>query len=492
MTAVPSYPGFLKTKEGEAAGGALHCPVSWHAIHSPDLIFSLGPDGRRVSYLELEGLIGDVSRRMESHRAEILGLLGWNSVSLAAAVLAGLRTGKSTFLMSPRHPSEQVQRYLDSVGADRFELTGVGGDPKAAANQAFLSSASTMMLTSGSTGTPKIARHSARSHLASAESVNEILKTSPGDNWMWSLPAFHIGGLAILWRVIVAGACIQIVDRDRGLGEQIREAPPTIMSVVPTQLRRLIDTNLKCPEELRNVIVGGARISPRLIEHALDLGYPVRTTFGMTETSSMISLSEIWSADQLQSPASDGVPATPSVHSPLSQLVHAGRLFPCVEAKTDEHDILRVKGPLVFEGYVDESRPATEWWKTQDRVSISDDGVVVPLSRVDDMIISGGENIDPTEIENALGRIPSVRSSRVLGIEDARFGERPVAFVDVDGELPSNDWFKGRLSRILPSHSIPDHFISFPERNEGGLKQTKDQLRARAIIQIATTEKNTP
>jgi len=436
-----------------------------------------------MTYRDLEKRIQGTVQRFSNVAAsgdsdEVLAIQEWNSVDLAVAILASFRSGRALLLLSPRLSKEQVQPVVDSQDASLISsasLVGRDSSGKALGELSSLNQSESLMLTSGSTGAPKVAGHSASNHVSSAMAANSILKLRSSDRCLWSLPAFHIGGMAILWRAFIAGSSLQIVERGDELAQVFEKAPPTIMSLVPTQLRELVDQKVLSPPSVRTVIVGGAPILPKLLSRALALGYPIRTTFGMTETSSMISLSDVWNEVSIPSP------------------VHAGMVLPRVEIRTSADGRLGVRGDMVFRGYRDPASASIakqdDWWLTQDRVSFTPEGCLLPESRVDAMIISGGENIDPAEIEHVMNALPGVESTRVVGIPDTRYGSRPVAFVEMSSHmLPSEEWFKTSLASLLAGPSIPNRFYSMP-RAKGDLKYSKRELAELAIkLQSSSNE----
>ncbi len=452
------------------------CPISWQAIHNPDRKAVANADGLDLTFAELDHLVEQRTDLHSKFESSVVPLRSWNTAGLIADIFGALRAARSPFVISPRWPDARYDDLIALVSHEKTPAAQPLETTKAVVLQGY-----TLVLTSGSTGSPKIACHTPGNHLSSAIAVNNILKPGAGDRWLWSLPAFHIGGLAILWRSFVAGSTVQLVSRDRSMAQQLLVAPPTLISLVPTQLYDLVNEGLRCPAAVRDVIVGGARLNADLLANAIELGYPIRTTYGMTETSSMISLSNRWNAGS----GASGV-------SGASKIVHAGSLLGGVETRTDDEGVLEVRGPIVFRGYTGSERNPGDWMLTGDTVRATAEGNLEIGERADGMILSGGENIDPHEVAAALSSLEGVTSAVVVGVPHERFGERPVAFVQMSGELPAKDWFESELAALLPKYCIPDHFLSLGPVPPEALKPSRAELKENALRIVATLKDPLP
>lgn len=457
----------------------IRCPVAEWAEWRGDLPAFILPH-REVSFEELDFSIRLQRRQLEDYSGQAIGLQEWNSPELVHTLFAAWRLRCLTLLLNPRLPQNRAEEIVASVEADLIS-SARGRDGTQPAEPTFLrendilrpvepsfldpAAAATGMLTSGTTGNPRLIIHSIGNHVASAQSCASRLELGPGSDWLWSLSSFHVGGLAILWRCFLNGAAVRFMPRERSLAEQIQVAPPTIMSVVPTQLGDLVAAGVPCPTRIKDVIVGGAPTSKALLEAALDLGYPVRTTYGMTETSSMVTLSERWEK---------------------GSVLHAGRPLEGVDIELDEQGRITVSAPSVRIGeHVDGSfipYDAGAGYQTQDRGAFTPDGELQILSRMDDVVITGGENVSLTAIEEAILRLPGVVSCRVVAIAHPRYGERPVAFVTLKNRAELSveviDALKSGLAGTLPSFAVPERVLPLPDLVEGALKITRDQLVA--------------
>ncbi|NQV72610.1 AMP-binding protein [bacterium] len=360
--------------------------------------------------------------------------------------------------MSPRIPVEVARSLAEEADAHWYSPTTLNSEilGKAVPPELELNSPATAVLTSGSSGQPTLVVHSIGNHVASARAVQARLLLQPTDVWSLSLPCFHVGGLAILWRCFLHGASVRILSEGQTVEQLLARTPPTILSLVPTQLQDLVSAGLKCPATVRDVIVGGAPISTSLLSAAHSLGYPVRTSYGLTETSSMVCLSDRWNA------------------SP-----HAGTPLPGVEVSLDGQGHLLVKSDSVCIGHlvggIFAPNTATPF-KTEDLATISTEGQLTILSRADEVIISGGENISLNEIRIALQGLKGVQECRVVSVAHHRYGQRPVAFVQAGPNTFDEEAFKQGLAAVLPSISIPDRILPMPRPEPDALKVTRSQL----------------
>lgn len=321
----------------------------------------------------------------------------------------------------------------------------------------------TIVHTSGSTGTPKAALHTWANHLYSAKGANANMPLRPGDRWLLSLPLYHVGGLAILVRCALAGAAVQVPAPDTPIETALR-AGATHVSMVATQYRRVLRAADGPPPAMRAVILGGGPIPDAPLRAGVEQGWPLHTSYGCTEMASQVT-------------------TTPTGAS-LDTLRTAGRRLPHRRLRIDDGHIL-VGGPSLFAGYVtpdglDDPRVDGGWHPTGDRGRLDAEGRLHVEGRLDRMFVSGGENIQPEEIEAALQRIDGVERAVVVAVPNPEFGRRPVAFVQRAGGV-TNDALRAALRETLPGFKIPDAFHSLTEQVGGnGLKIDRARLEKRA------------
>ena len=299
---------------------------------------------------------------------------------------------------------------------------------------------STIIFTSGSSGFPKAVVHTLANHFFSALGANKIMPLKPGDRWLMSLPLFHVGGLAILFRSLLSGSSIVIPAIKKTLIQNIEENQITHLSLVPTQLQRLLKTGKgrNSLHKLKLILLGGSAIPESLMEHSSKLGLKLRTTYGSTEMASQV--------------------ATSSPVKTKKGWLAAGEVLPFREVRISPQNQIELRGKTLFCGYLSESglnQPFDNqgWFSSGDtgylikknnetnlqkidlenktkspQLAEKNDYLIV-TGRKDSMFISGGENIHPEEIELSLLQFPAIERAAVVAVKDPEFGQRPVAFV---------------------------------------------------------------
>jgi O-succinylbenzoic acid--CoA ligase len=450
----------------------LHAAAERHpdapALIAPDLVYSYAQLDRSASvwseYLAAQKVVfGARVAIIESNRVDSLPLL-W----------ALFRLGATAVLIDPRNPPDTVAAMLKRSGAsqravfaDSPHIRGLAfselalpsmmtGPGAATANAAIdLDQPATIMFTSGSSGVPKAVLHSVGNHYYNALGSNENIAVGPQDRWLLSLPLFHVGGLAILFRCALAGAAVVLADPGDNLAALAVEYGVSHLSLVPTQLQRVLHHEAALPilrSQLKAILLGGAPASSTLITRAVDAGLPVFTSYGSTEMASQVATGQ------------PGDPLRPKLlaHRELSL--------------ADDGEIL-VRGATLFKGYltakgIDQSLDSYGWFHTGDVGRIEPDGSLTVLGRKDNMFISGGENVHPEALERALEQIDGILQAMVVPADDPEFGRRPVAFVLYDydwmledaEEYPvSEDTIRLELEKALPRFMLPVAIYPWPE-----------------------------
>ncbi|MEO2078455.1 MAG: o-succinylbenzoate--CoA ligase [Bacillus sp. (in: firmicutes)] len=326
-----------------------------------------------------------------------------------------------------------------------------------------LSDTCTIMYTSGTTGHPKGVMQTFGNHWWSSVGSALNLGFMEADCWLCAVPLFHISGYSILMRSVIYGMPIVLhenFDVERTL-EDITTKKVTIMSVVGTMLTKIIDTleESRLPSHFRCMLLGGGPAPLPLLQACLKKDIPVFQTYGMTESSSQIvTLSPEYSLAKLGSAGKPLFPAQLQIRTEDERLAEPGEAGEIV-----------VKGPNVTPGYL--NRPdATKdkvrngWFYTGDIGYLDEDGFLYVIDRRSDLIISGGENIYPAEIESVLLAHPDVAEAGVTGIEDTKWGQVPVAFIVLrNAKKVEEDELRQFCLQRLAKYKVPKDFY-FTER----------------------------
>lgn len=362
-----------------------------------------------------------------------IALLGRYQQALVIAYLSALQLGCRVLVINPTFPQSKIAEICTQNEINFVvdcQNTLIDGDkllpielvtPISTVDQQaawFALCPLTLTLTSGSTGLPKAVVHTMTQHLASARGISPLLEITSQSEWLLSLPLFHVSGQGIIWRWLFNSAVLRCV------GESIYQDLPKVThtSLVPTQLQQwlsLLEEQHIADSRLKHILLGGAHIPTELTLRAQRYGINCYAGYGMTEMASTV-FAKI-------SDTSDGV----------------GYLLPEREYRL-ENDEVWVKGATLALGYWQKGqqiRPLLNsqgWFATRDKArQDSVTGELFILGRFDNMFISGGENIQPEEIEAIILKDPTVRQAFVLPIEDQKFGQRPVALLDfVEGFSP--------------------------------------------------------
>jgi O-succinylbenzoic acid--CoA ligase len=340
-----------------------------------------------------------------------------------------------------------------------------------------MSAVHSVVYTSGTTGAPKGATLTYGNHLWSAFGSVLNLGLYAEDRWLACLPLFHVGGLAILLRSVIYGTTAIVhegFDASR-VNAAIDRDGVTIISVVANMLQRMLDErgDTPYPPSLRCVLLGGGPAPEALLRRCEALRIPVVQTYGLTETASQV--------------------ATLSPEDALRKLGSAGKpLFGTEVRILDESGVERpaggegeivVRGPTVTLGYLNHPEATASairegWLHTGDIGYLDADGFLYVLDRRDDLIVSGGENIYPAEVEAALLAHPAVADAGVTGEPDERWGLKPVAFVVLGEGAATAEELISHCRARLAAYKMPAR-IEFRDglpRNAAG-KLMRSQLR---------------
>jgi O-succinylbenzoic acid--CoA ligase len=348
---------------------------------------------------------------------------------------------------------------------------------KASVSEADPHQEATIVFTSGTSALPKAVLHTYGSHYFNALGSNNNIRLGSKDRWLLSLPLYHVGGLGVLFRCLIAGAAVVVPERDEPFEQAIEQHSVTHLSVVPTQLKRML-SNPQANDLLRNlkaVLVGGGGVDEKLIREAFDTGLKLHTSYGLTEMASQVT--------------------TTSPGESLPGLLSSGKALRHREIMVSDSGEILVKGETRFEGYVTLGgleRPFDRdgWFATGDLGRIDDKGYLRVTGRKDNMFVSGGENVHPEQIEKAITGLKDVENAIVVGVPDDEFGHRPVAFIKMTGETPiDREMIVEALSKVLPRFKIPLRFIDWPKEETGAsIKPSRRKLAEMAARQMSSDQ----
>ena len=323
--------------------------------------------------------------------------------------------------------------------------------------------------TSGSTGTARGAVLTLSAVLAAAGFANQNMPLRQGDRWLVTLPFFHVSGLSILFRCAAAGACAVFPEAGSTLAQGLLAHDATHLSLVPTQLQRLLDDPeaVPCLRKMKGVLLGGAPMPESLLRRAFEAGIPLIPSYGMTETAAQCCAVP---------PGSD-----------FSLLQTSGRPLQPGSMRIDERGMIQYNGDALFQGYLQGDGSlhlplSTDgWFPTGDCGFFDEAGFLHVNGRADSMIICGGENIHPEEIEQLLCTAPGIRRVLVSGVTHAEYGTIPVAFIDPeDGAAIDEVFLRRYLAERLPRFKHPRRFLRWPDAEPGGLKASRSWFASEA------------
>ncbi|PJG59644.1 AMP-binding protein [Aeromonas cavernicola] len=446
------------------------CPVRHWAITAPDhiAIHTTSP----LSYRQLDARLNSVSQQLERYgvrRGNHLAAVVRGALEDVLLAWACVRSGVVFCPLNPAFPVTKQRELAVQLDADAF--WSAGEIPPGnwlplpldftrelpASEEAWLltpTQLSNMILTSGSSGTPKAVVHRLSHHLASARGSASLIPLDEACGWLLSLPLFHIGGYAILFRVFLAGATLVLDQRERPLKERLECQPITHASLVPTQLWRLLAAGFDpARTRLRELLLGGAAIPQPLVHRLCAMGLVPKVSYGLSEMGSQVCTA---------------VPGEAGV---------VGKPLPGREVCIKEQEIC-VRGATLFAGYyraggLELPLDGEGWFHTRDKGRFTAAGELLVEGRLDNLFISGGENIQPETIEQRLLDHPAVARALVVPIPSEEWGERPAAFIDWHNEPISCSELAAWVRAALPSFMVPDHWQPWPTLDDSFKPQRK-------------------
>lgn len=469
-------------------------------LPDPELNF-MATEKSLYDYKHLYGFAEWFSKKLQSHRIDEqhpLALLSENSEELAFVVGACFLLNIPFVSLSTNATERELQEQIDSVTpsiffTDKKNRHRTGDSPVLSISKKHLirtkfknllkftvgdqESPLGLFFTSGTTGSPKVVPVLRRQIIYGANASAENFKPDHNRYWLLCLPLNHMGGISIIIRSILYHSAIYLMDRFDPYQVQTfltENKLFQVASLVPTMLTELLDDPLfQVHMEFKAILLGGGPISLELINQSIERGGPIVSSYGMTETCAQIA------ANPMLKPS--------GVYHPKKSV---GRVFPPNEVEIRDPDtkaslpkkevgLIWLKGPQVFDGYRDQSLNTSAfdkngWFNTGDYGHLNRFNQLFIESRRTDRIVTGGENVDPIEVENALNSHPNVKESAVFGLPDPKWGEKVVALIVLKNKGIIMDELTSALKKGLQGYKIPKEIKPvehLPKSSLGKLKR---------------------
>ncbi len=424
---------------------------------APDHIALETPDGTAITFRQLQEKSEQFAKQLYARgirRGDRVALLSTNSVDMVIAVHALSYLEAVIVMLNVKLSLYELQYQLDTAGAvflltsndmqqdndlqvqEKATFTDIASLKAATidlSSDIDLTAPFTMMFTSGTTGKPKAVVHTYGNHWWSAVGSALNLGIAKEDKWLLVLPIFHVGGLSILLRSVIYGMTVFLQPKysQQEFYDIIQTKQITIVSLVTLMLRDLVEVlgENQLSEHVRCLLLGGGAVPEPLLDKVAAKQLPLFLSYGMTETSSQIV----------------------TLSAASLKIIHQ---------QADGIGEIVVKGPMVMHGY-DQNDKANAasfengWFKTGDLGYTDSDGFLYVVERRTDLIISGGENIYPSEVENVLLDMKGIREAAVVGRPDAVWGQVPIAFVVGSNDMPSRQQIIDHAKGQLAAYKIP-------------------------------------
>lgn len=403
---------------------------------------------------------------------------------LIFAIAACWRLGIPFIPINPKAKNNELQEYLDTlkpalIFSDTKNRSRLGDENVIKMDENFFLNSFThdvrnidlpdpdsieddrifgYFFTSGTTSKPKIVPLKRRQIKSAAEASAGNFKPDPNHFWLLCLPLNHVGGITIILRSLIYNSAIY------RLGEFHEEMIKEFLaenyrfqaaSLVPTMLKRLLDDPLfKTHREFKSILLGGGPISEELLRASAERGIPVVSSYGMTETCAQIIANPLLAPSGMYTPLkSVGKPFPPNEMQIRDE---SGK----VQGK-NQSGALWLRGPQVFDGYYNSEENETYfdadgWFNTGDYGHINGFGHLFIESRRTDLIVTGGENVNPNEVEEAILKLPAIKEAVVIGLPDEEWGQKVTAVVTLtNGKTPVLGEIREQLKDALTDFKIP-------------------------------------
>jgi len=438
-----------------------------HAAATDPEAIAIRANGRAHSFADARELARGVDSELRPLPAPFVSRVLGSDVESVLALMRAFSGGASLVALHPK--------YTESVVASRLApFESMLPEAVFARDRAAQEDVALVVFTSGTSGVGSPVLLTRAALAAAAEASIAVLDLRRGDRFHLSMPLAHVGGASIVARCVAARASVVVGEAGgsfdaKSWGVELLREGVTHASIVPTMLRRIVDAGVVPPPSLRRLVVGGAACDDALARRAIAAGYPVVRTYGMTETSAMATCEA--------HPGEGGV----------------GRPLPGVEVRiaAEAHESsgeLRVRSRGLAAGIYPNRELSLDddgFLRTRDVGSIDASGVVRVHGRLDDVIVTGGENVHPADVEAALLAIDGVDAAVVFGSPDPDWGARVVA---VFSGTASADALSSSTRTSLPAFARPKRYVradALPTLPSGKVDRRAAIELARAIDERA-------
>jgi len=420
--------------------------LAQRALTSPDRA-ALIASGTALTYAELEREASAAARRLAARGVRrdasvVLELSGGvdHAIVLHALMKLGAVVHPLGARLSPAEREAEIERTRPAlVVASPEDAAGREADLPLLGEH-DLSAIHCRLMTSGTSGRPRTVGLTYGNHLWNAVGSAFKIGVDPADRWLCCLPLHHVGGLSILMRSVIYGTGVVVhagFDVDR-VAESLRSDGVTLISLVPTMLVRLLEAGVELSGP-RVILLGGGPVPVEVIEEAAGRGAKVVQTYGLTEAASQVTTLEPNEAHR--------------------KLGSAGRPLLTTHLRIQDGEIL-VQGPTVGPGLADEDG----WLHSGDLGRIDDEGFLYVEDRLDDVIVTGGENVVPSEVEDVLLRHPGVAEAAAVARPDPEWQQAVTAVVVLrEGARASADELRRHCASALAGPKVPKRVEFAPE-----------------------------
>lgn len=465
-----------------------HCPVRWQAIHNGQNN-AIKCDQQSITYQQLDYLLETLEIQLNKQvkidgmqQAPRIICIAKNTIELLLIQLLCLRLGWLFCPLNPRFSKAEINQRTLLLNSDfcwvepgsphaalntlQIELPTLNPSDKRSLQMRFINpkQASNIIFTSGSSGLPKAIVHHYQNHFFSALGSQIQIPLTMHDHNLLSLPVFHIGGYATVIRTIIAGGCLHLTAASLNM-TLLKQRAITHLSLVSTQLILLLEDPSFQPSRcaLKHILLGGSAFSEHLLQALATREFNYHLSYGSTEMASQV--------------------ATSSNNSKL-------QLLPYRQVKIKEGEIY-VRGETRFMGYLQHHKiveiDPNEWIASSDMGQLN--GLQLIISgRKDRQFISGGENIQPEEIEHVCRQLKQVKQVYACPIKDQKYGYRVALFVEFYCTEDSlfvlqTEQLQAYLVSQLTRFKQPDHYLPWPIQSENNqaLKISKSVF-TRALV----------